>query len=172
MFFRVRTGAVLRRGVTVDKATDRKGRRSTAAAKWNGLAVNRQYFSRGVDQLRGRRGLFAGIDCDKAWWNWSGAGDVFVVLKPQGVWARGFHGSLGPFKPSRVGSTPRLPSGISLPPNACGLSGEVMRYHRGPYSGDLLPPRTSAGMTGLCANEFMGFSRLFDFASERGLLFD
>jgi len=126
-------------GVTVQEATYRMSA-IDAGIKWNGLAVNGQYFSRWVDNFEADGPLPLTSTFDNGFELSVGH---FVVPRKLNVFGRGSM-VYGQFNNSW-----EYAGGFKwhfLPTERLWLSGEVMRVHRAPYSGAFTP--YTAGMDG------------------------
>jgi hypothetical protein len=126
-------------GVTVQEATYKMSA-IDAGIKWNGLAVNGQYYSRWVSDFEADGPLLLASTFDKAFELSAG---YFVVPKKLNVFGRGSM-VFGQFNNSW-----EYAGGFKwhfLPTERLWLSGEVMNVHRAPYSGAFTP--YTAGMNG------------------------
>jgi hypothetical protein len=126
-------------GVTVDLALMRLWA-IDGGIKWNGLAVNGQYFTRRVNEFVADGPLPLASMFDHGG---ELVASYFVVPKKLAVYGRGSK-VFGEFNNSS-----EYAGGVKwhfLPTERLWLSAEVMRYHRVPYSGAFTP--YTAGMTG------------------------
>ena len=126
-------------GVTLDKATYRMWA-SDGGIKWNGLAVNGQYFMRWLNDFEADGPLPFASTFDRG-----GEMSVGYFIEPKkwmpygrGSWVQG-----------QFGDSYEYGVGIKLfflPTERLWLGTELMRVHRAPYSGAFTP--YTAGMTG------------------------
>jgi hypothetical protein len=126
-------------GVTVQEATYKMSA-IDGGIKWNGLAVNGQYYSRWVSDFNADGPLSLTSTFDKAFDLSVGH---FVVPRKLNVFGRGSM-VFGQFN-----NAWEYAGGFKwhfLPTERVWLSGEVMKYHKVPYSGAFTP--YTAGMTG------------------------
>ena len=126
-------------GVTVEEATYKMSA-IDAGIKWNGLAVNAQYYSRWVNNFKADGPLPLASTFDNGWDLSVGH---FVIPKKLNVFGR------GSVVYGQFNNAWEYAGGFKwhfLPTERLWLSGEVMRYHRVPYSGTFSP--YTAGMTG------------------------
>jgi hypothetical protein len=126
-------------GVTVDEATYRLWA-IDGGIKWNGLAVNGQYFTRRVNDFAADGPLPLASMFDHGG---ELVASYFVVPKKLAVYGRGSN-VFGEFNNSW-----EYAGGVKwhfVPTERLWLSAEWMRYHKVPYSGAFTP--YTAGMTG------------------------
>jgi hypothetical protein len=126
-------------GVTVDKATYRLWA-VDAGLKWNGLAINAQYFTRWLDDFEADGPLPVESTLDHGY-EWSAS--YFVMPRKLAVYVRG----------SRVngefGDSWEYAGGVKCHPVATErfwLTAELMNVHKVPYSGAFTP--YTAGLDG------------------------
>jgi hypothetical protein len=126
-------------GVTVDKATYRMWSLD-GGVKWNGFAVNGQYYFRWLDDFEADGPLPLSETFDHGF---ELSGGKFVVPKKLMLYLRG-SAVFGQF-----GDSHEYAGGVKwhfLPTERLWLNAEVMRVQRVPYSGGFTP--YTAGMTG------------------------
>jgi hypothetical protein len=126
-------------GVTVDEATYKMSA-IDGGIKWNGLAVNGQYYFRWIDDFTADGPLPLSSTFDHGFELSAGH---FVIPKKLNVYARGSK-VFGQFN-----NAWEYAGGAKwhfLPTERMWLSAEAMRYHKVPYSGVFSP--YTAGMTG------------------------
>ena len=126
-------------GVTVDKATYQMWA-ADGGIKWNGLAINAQYFMRWLDDFEADGPVPVASTLDHGAELSAG---YFIAPKEwmiygRGSWVRG-----------EFGDSYEYGGGVKwhfLPTERLWLNGEVFRVHKAPYSGAFTP--YTAGMTG------------------------
>jgi hypothetical protein len=126
-------------GVTVDKALMRLWA-IDGGIKWNGLAVNGQYFTRWINEFVADGPLPLASMFDHGG---ELVASYFVIPRKLAVYGRGSN-VLGHF-----GDSWEYAGGVKwhfVPTERLWLSAEAMRYHKVPYSGAFTP--YTAGMTG------------------------
>jgi hypothetical protein len=126
-------------GVTVDKATYRLWA-VDAGLKWNGLAINTQYFTRWLDDFEADGPLPVESTLDRGY-EWSAS--WFVMRRKLAAYVRGSRVD-GAFGDSR-----EYAGGVKYHPVATErfwLSAELMNVHKVPYSGAFTP--YTAGLDG------------------------
>lgn len=126
-------------GVTVDKATYKLSA-IDGSIKWNGLAVNGQYFTRWLSDFEADGPLPLASTFDHGF---ELSASQFVIPKKLALYGRGSK-VFGQF-----GDSHEYAGGLKwffLPTERLWLSGELMRVEHAPYSGAFSP--YTAGMTG------------------------
>ena len=126
-------------GVTVDQATYRMWA-ADAGVKWNGLAINAQYFTRWLDDFEADGPLPLASTFDR------GAelsASCFVTPKKAMLYGRGswVHGQFGDSHEYGAGV-----KWFFLPTERLWFNAELFRVHKAPYSGAFTPYTT--GLTG------------------------